>query len=45
MLDLAEELFDDVVRFVEFLVEGAVGFAVAFWRDHGHFPHCDERFS
>jgi hypothetical protein len=44
-LSCAPSLRPDAAGFVEFLVEGAVGFAVAFRLDYGRFPRCDERFN
>ena len=44
LLELAEEVLDEVARFVSFLVELALDLAVALGRDHDRLSPCKQRF-
>jgi hypothetical protein len=43
LLKLAEEILDEMARFVHLLVVGALDLSIALWRDYGRFSCCKQR--
>ena len=44
LFEFAEEVLDEMARLVSLFIVVALGFAVAFWRDHRRLSFSEQRF-